>query len=120
MSVLAKVIVLDRIEVLEDGTLQFRYARYVTEDGKRISSAEYHRSVVTPGQELAGAKLRLYDDPALIDLDDRVKTVAAAIWTPDVVKTYRDRLDAFVAEAIAANATRRADAIAVAAEARPE
>lgn len=54
-------------------------ATYVTENGKRITEPQYHRSAYQPGAEI--------DAEA-----ERVKTVAQVIWTTEVVQAHRDRL----------------------------
>jgi len=58
---LAKVTVVDKIEVLEDGTVQVRYAMYVTEDGVRITPPTYHREVYEPGANVVNAPQRVKD-----------------------------------------------------------
>lgn len=48
---LTKEIVIDRIEILEDGQLQVRQVTRILEDGKIISQA-FHRHVVAPGDDM--------------------------------------------------------------------
>ena len=67
--------VIDRIEVLEDGQLQIRRALVIERDGVEIAR-QFHRVVLEPGS--AGTSL-----PA------RVRAVATAVWTPEVVEAYR-------------------------------
>jgi hypothetical protein len=67
--------VIDRIEVLERGHIQVRRATYLVENGQRISGPEYHRVAYAPGESVAG------EDP-------KVRTHAAAAWTPDVIAAY--------------------------------
>lgn len=72
---LEKVTVVDRIEVLENGSVQVRTKTAIVEDGKQISGV-FHRHVVVPGADYTGE-------------DARVQAVCAAIHTPDVVATYQ-------------------------------
>ena len=71
---LEKVEVIDRIEVLENGTVQVRTATSIMEDGKRIS-ATFHRHVVVPGADYSAE-------------DARVQAICAAMHTADVVAAY--------------------------------
>ena len=75
---LSKETVLDRIEIDEHGSVSVRRAMYVVEDGVRIAGPIYHRVGYTPGDDVAAES-------------DRVKAVAAVIWTPEVVTEARDR-----------------------------
>jgi len=69
---LEKKVVLDSLDVTETGHLQIRHATYVEEDGVRISGPSFHRYVLTPGDALDGQP-------------QRVRDVAAAVWTPEVI-----------------------------------
>jgi hypothetical protein len=80
---LTKEVVIDKIEVLENGILQIREVTRIMEDGNELSSS-YHRWVLNPGDDLSAQT-------------DKVKTIANATWTPDVIAAYR----AFVAEQVA-------------------
>ena len=72
---LEKVTAVDRIEVLENGTLQIRTKTTILEDGAEVS-ANYARETRTPGQDVSRFAKRVQD-------------VAAAVWTPDVVEAYQ-------------------------------
>jgi hypothetical protein len=80
---LSKQTVIDKIEVLENGVLQIRRARYIVEDGVRIAGPEYHRNVYVPGADVSA-------EPP------RVQAVAAAVWTPDVILAYQTAQAALV------------------------
>jgi len=71
---LEKTTSVDQITVIEDGTVLFREATRIMEDGNEISKT-YHRTSLTPGQNLAG-------------VPDKVKAVANSAWTEDVVNAY--------------------------------
>lgn len=68
MSELRKEVVADKIEVLQDGSIQVRSAVRVLE-GEQILSQSYHRHVLQPGDDLENE-------------DQRVVAIANAIW-PD-------------------------------------
>jgi hypothetical protein len=58
---LAKETVVDRIEVLDTGTVQVRTATRILEDGE-ILSQSYHRHVLQPGDDLTN------EDPKVVAL----------------------------------------------------
>ena len=80
MSTLSKVVVIDKIEVLQDGQLQIRQKTAVMEDSAELSSS-YHRWVLSPGDDVSAQ-------------DPRVQAVATALWTADVVSAYQAQLAA--------------------------
>ena len=63
---LVKEVVIDKIEVLESGSIQVRQATRVLEDGEVLSTS-YHRHVVEPGADLSA------EDP-------KVVAIATAAW----------------------------------------
>jgi hypothetical protein len=72
---LEKVISVDLIEILENGTVQVRTKTAIKEDGVEISS-KFHRHVVAPGDDFSGE-------------DTRVQGVCAALHTPEVIAAYQ-------------------------------
>jgi hypothetical protein len=72
---LEKIEIVDRIEVLENGSVQVRTKTAIMEDGKQISGT-FHRHVVSPGDDYAGE-------------DARVKAICAATHTADVIAIYK-------------------------------
>lgn len=72
---LEKVEIVDRIEVVENGSVQVRTKTVIMEDGKQISGA-FHRHVVAPGEDYSGE-------------DARVKAICAATHTSAVVSAYQ-------------------------------
>ena len=66
--------VIDKIEVVESGTLQLREATRIMRDGVEIAKT-FHRTSLTPGQDLTG-------QPA------NVVAIANAAWTAEVVAAY--------------------------------
>ena len=81
---LTKETVTDKIEVLENGTLQVRSATRVLEDGEVLSSS-FHRHILTPGADITneGAK---------------VVAIATAVWTPAVIAAYEAMISTQEAE----------------------
>jgi hypothetical protein len=74
---LTKQIVIDRIEILEDGQLQVRQATRILEDGKVISKT-FHRHVVAPGDDVKSE-------------DARVKKVAGVLHDKATIDAYKDK-----------------------------
>lgn len=59
--------VIDKIEVLENNTIQVRRANRVVKDG-RVIAETYHRHVLSPGNDLTKE-------------DTKVAAVANAVWS---------------------------------------
>jgi len=72
---LEKQIIVDRVEVVENGSVQVRTATRIVEDGKTISET-FHRHVVAPGDDYSGE-------------DARVQAICAATHTPEVIAAYK-------------------------------
>jgi hypothetical protein len=71
---LEKTAVVDKIEVLENGTVQVRTKTAILEDGEQISGT-FHRHVVAPGDDYSAE-------------DARVQAICQATHTADVVAAY--------------------------------
>jgi hypothetical protein len=72
---LTKETVVDQIVVQENGIVLYREATRIMEDGVQLSQT-YHRSSLTPAQDLTGV-------PA------NVVAICNAAWTTDVVAAYQ-------------------------------
>lgn len=70
-----KTVVVDRIEVLENGSVQVRERISVFEDGVRISGT-HRRHVVSPGDDFSNEEAR-------------VQAICAVAHTPEVIATYK-------------------------------
>ena len=81
---LSKEVVIDKIEVVENGIIQVRQVTRIMEDGQQLSSS-YHRWTLSPGQDVS-------DQPA------NVQAIAAAAWTEEVVAAYQAAIEAAAAE----------------------
>ncbi len=75
---ITKELIVDRIEVLENGSVQVRTKTAIMEDGKQISGS-FHRHVVAPGDDYAAE-------------DARVKAICKATHTSAVVSAYKAAL----------------------------
>ena len=72
---ITKEMIVDRIEVLENGCVQVRTKTAIMEDGKQISGS-FHRHVVAPGDDYSAE-------------DARVQAICAATHTAEVVAAYQ-------------------------------
>ena len=72
---LTKVTVIDQITIAENGSILYREATRIMEDGNQISQT-YHRSSLTPAQDLTGV-------PA------NVVAICNTAWTAEVVAAYQ-------------------------------
>lgn len=93
---LTKTTNVDQITVTENGTVLYREATRIMEDGNEISK-QYHRTSLTPEQDLTG-------QPA------QVVAIANVAWTPEVIAAYQAEQARIAAE----QAARAAEAEAAA------
>ena len=70
--------VVDKIEVLLNGSVQVRRRDQILKDGVEVA-ATYHRHVLNPGDDTSA------EDP-------RVAAIAAATWTDEVIAAYQASL----------------------------
>ena len=75
---LEEVSVVDKVEVLLNGSIQVRRRDQILKDGVEVAST-FHRHVVNPGDDVSN------EDP-------RVAAIAAATWTDEVVEAYQASL----------------------------
>ncbi len=77
MAITEQTIEAERIEILDNGSLQIRDASVILRDGVRDPAfpPKYHRTVLHPGADLDG-------QPA------KVAAVAQAVWTEEVVAAW--------------------------------
>ena len=80
---ITKQTVVDQVTVTENGTVLYREATRIIEDGNLLTQT-YHRTSLTPSQDLTGQP-------------DKVVAIAQVAWTPEVVAAY----EAAQAEALA-------------------
>jgi len=72
---LTKTTVVDQVTVTENGTVLYREATRIMEDGEQLSQT-YHRTSLTPGQDLTGI-------PA------NVVAICNVAWTEAVIAAYQ-------------------------------
>ena len=72
---LTKQVVIDQITVQENGSVLYREATRIMEDGVELTKT-YHRSSLTPAQDLTGV-------PA------NVVAICNAAWTAEVIAAYQ-------------------------------
>jgi DNA-binding transcriptional LysR family regulator len=77
---LTKTTNVDQITVTEDGTVLYREATRIMEDGNELSKT-YHRSSLTPAQDLTGV-------PA------NVVAICNVAWTAEVIAAYQAQVEA--------------------------
>jgi hypothetical protein len=72
---LTKTTVVDQITIAENGSISYREATRIMEDGNQISQT-FHRSSLTPAQDLTGV-------PA------NVVAICNTVWTAEVIAAYQ-------------------------------
>ena len=77
---LTKTTVVDQITVTENGTVLYREATVITDDGNQIAKT-FHRTSLTPGQDLTG-------QPA------NVVAICNAAWTQEIIDAYNAQVAA--------------------------
>lgn len=75
-----KQVTVDKIEVVENGSVQVRTKTVVIEDGKQIGGS-FHRHVVAPGDDYSGE-------------DARVQAICAVTHTLDMIDAYKTAIAA--------------------------
>ena len=70
---------IDQITVTENGIILYREATKIIEDGTVLTQT-YHRSSLTPGQDLSG-------------VPDNVVDIANVVWTPEVISAYQEQIN---------------------------
>jgi hypothetical protein len=77
---ITKETVVDQITVTENGIILYREATRIIEDGKELTKT-YHRTSLTPGQDLTGQPTQ-------------VTAIANTVWTDEVVTKYQEMIEA--------------------------
>ena len=78
---LTKETIVDQITVTENGTVLYREAIRIMEDGVQLSQT-YHRTSLTPGQDLT-------------DVPANVAAICNVVWTSEVIAAYEAQIAAF-------------------------
>jgi hypothetical protein len=74
---LTEIKVIDKIEVVENGTVQVREATRIIKDNE-IAATTYHRWSFAPASDVSAM-------PA------NVQAIAQATWTPEVIAAYQEQ-----------------------------
>ena len=77
---ITKETAVDQITVCENGTVLYREATRIIEDGKVLTQT-YHRTSLTPGQDITGQP-------------DKVVAICNTAWTPEVISAYQAQQEA--------------------------
>jgi len=75
MSTFTETKVIDQITVTENGIVLYREATRILKDGEEVSKT-YHRSSLTPGQDLTG-------------IPSNVVAICNTTWTDAVIAAYQ-------------------------------
>jgi hypothetical protein len=67
--------IIDKIEVIENSSIQVRTANIIEKDGTELTRT-FHRHVLAPGADITN------EDP-------KVQAIAIAIWTEEVIAAYQ-------------------------------
>jgi len=77
---LEKQVLIDKIEVVENGTVQVRQATIITEDGNEISRT-FHRWCIAPGEDYSTQ-------------EQQVQDICKVTHTAEVIAAYQAQLEA--------------------------
>ena len=87
---ITKDTVVDKIEVLEMGSVQVRAATVIKEDGNELTRS-FHRHVLQPSvKNTEGA----WEDTDISGEDTKVQAICNATWTDEVKTAYQEMRDA--------------------------
>ena len=75
---LTKEVSIDKIEVLENGSIQVRQITKIMEDGNELSTS-YHRWTLNPADDVTSQ-------------DAKVIAISQAVWTQEVIAAYQASL----------------------------
>ena len=73
---LTETTIIDKIEVIENKSIQVRTATVIEKDGTELTRT-FHRHVVAPGADITN------EDP-------KVQAIANAIWTEEIINAYQE------------------------------
>lgn len=74
MSLIEKQII-DRIEILENNSIQIRTANIIEKDGNEIAKT-YHRKVLLPNDDVSNENIK-------------VQSIANLLWTEQVINEFK-------------------------------
>ncbi len=74
---LTKQSVIDKLEIVEDASIQIRTAHYILEDGARIAGPRYSRKAYFPG------------DTSISNEPNWVQNISDIVWTRAKIAAYQ-------------------------------
>jgi len=77
---LDKQVLIDKIEIVENGTVQVRQATIITEDGNQLSRT-FHRWCIAPGEDYSAQ-------------EQQVQDICKVSHTPEVIAAYQAQQEA--------------------------
>ena len=77
---LTETVNIDRVEVVNDWNIQVRKCTTIERDGQFVSNT-FHRWVLTPDMDIS-------------DQEQKVKDIANAAWTEEVIAAYQAQVEA--------------------------
>jgi hypothetical protein len=77
---LEKNTLIDKIEIVENGTVQVRQASIITEDGNQLSRT-FHRWCIAPGEDYSAQ-------------EQQVQDICKVAHTPEVIAAYQAQQEA--------------------------
>ncbi len=77
---LEKQVKIDRVEVVENGTVQVRQATIITDDGNQVSRT-FHRWCIAPGEDYSTQ-------------EQQVQDICKVTHTAEVIAAYQAQLEA--------------------------
>ena len=86
---ITKETVVDKIEVLEMGSVQVRTATIIIEDGNELNRS-FHRHVLEPSVKNGDT----WEDTDISGEDAKVQAICNAVWTDKVKTAYQEMIDA--------------------------
>ena len=86
---ITKETVVDKIEVLEKGSVQVRAATVIKEDDNELNRS-FHRHVVEPSTKNGDT----WEDTDISGEDAKVQAICNAVWTDEVKTAYQEMIHA--------------------------
>jgi len=86
---ITKAVLADKIETLEDGSVQVRIATIIKEGTKELSRS-FHRHVLHPSTKTEGS----WGDTDISSEEARVQAICDAVWTDSVKTEFQEQSDA--------------------------
>ena len=86
---ITKTTTADKIQTIEDGSVQVRIATVIKEDGTELTRT-FHRHVLHPSTKTSGS----WGNTNIAGEDARVQAICNAVWTSSVKTAYQEAQDA--------------------------